>query len=433
MEAGDLATNLPVGPSDDFAVGDLLATSEGIQDGENVESHHLPDQGECQSLVGIHDVLALNTDEGEVDLLSEFDAVVTVLELLVGVWWVPVDTLLVNDSGLNLVEELEQDDTISEIFVEVVDEWVDSKRVHPVSEGLFLAGLFDLDLEFNGLQSWPVIEQVGNEGKIELLVSLANVLGSDEFSALELLGSLEDRLGSLLKVSNLKTVTVAVLGSNLSEKDGVVLGILNVTGEVGDTSSPTSVLEVVVEPSKEDLLNGELKEVLNGFTLLQKAVKLGMVDQVNLREQTNLHNLPDETENQMRLSVNEILSTNVNNVATDSLGRVDSKSLVLVNTERVQVLLVHHTLVDGFRYSIVDEFAHDETITNTLEETHVFSVHGESRTYIGILFQGVVNVVSKSDLLFVREGMGGSVGTTANLVNLSALSSSCHLCRLSNE
>jgi hypothetical protein len=29
--------------------------------------------------------------------------------------------------------------------------------------------------------------------------------------------------------------------------------------------------------------------------------------------------------------------------------------------------------------------------------------------------------------------MGGSVGTTANLVNLSALSSSCHLCRLSNE
>jgi hypothetical protein len=290
MEAGDLATDLSVGPSDDFAVGDLLATSEGIQDGENVESHHLPDEGECQCLVGIHDVLALNTDEGEVHLLSKFDAVVAVLELLVGVWWVPVDTLVVNDSGLNLVEELEQDDTISEIFVEVVYEWVDSEGVHPVSEGLLLTGLFDLDLEFNGLQSWPVVEQVGNEGKIELLVTLANVLGSDELSALELLGSLEDRLGSLLKVSNLKTVTVAVLGCNLSEKDGVVLGILNVTGEVSDTSSPASVLEVVVEPSKKDLLNGELKEVLNGFTLLQKAVKLGMVDQVNLREQTNLKN-----------------------------------------------------------------------------------------------------------------------------------------------
>jgi hypothetical protein len=76
---------------------------------------------------------------------------------------------------------------------------------------------------------------------------------------------------------------------------------------------------------------------------------------------------------------------------------------------------------------------HDETITNTLEETHVFSVHGESSTYIGILLQSVVDVVSKSYLLFVREGMGSSVGTTPNLVDLSVLSSGCHLCRVSNE
>jgi hypothetical protein len=59
----------------------------------------------------------------------------------------------------------------------------------------------------------------------------------------------------------------------------------------------------------------------------------------------------------VRLSVNEILSANVNNIATNSLSRVDSKSLVLVDTERVQVLLVHHTLVNGFRDSVVDELA----------------------------------------------------------------------------
>jgi len=201
----------------------------------------LPDEGEGEGLVGVHDILTLDTDEREVELLSELNAVVAVFELLVSVWWVPVDALVIDDSRLDLVEELEEDGSVSEIFVEVVDEWIDTKRVHPVTEGLLFTSLFDLDLEFDGLKSGPGVEKVGNERKVELWVTLANVLGSDELSAVELLGSLENALGSGVQVANLQAITVAVLGSDLGKENGVVLRVLDVTAEVVDTSVPSSV------------------------------------------------------------------------------------------------------------------------------------------------------------------------------------------------
>jgi len=49
---------------------------------------------------------------------------------------------------------------------------------------------------------------------------------------------------------------------DLVEKDGVALGILKVGAEVGDAAGAPGVLEVVVEPTEENVLGGELKEVL---------------------------------------------------------------------------------------------------------------------------------------------------------------------------
>jgi len=78
---------------------------------------------------------------------------------------------------------LEQDGSVSEIFVEVVDEWVNTEGVHPVTEGLFFTGFFDFDLEFNWLEGWPCVEEIGNEGQVELVVTLVDVLSSNELSA----------------------------------------------------------------------------------------------------------------------------------------------------------------------------------------------------------------------------------------------------------
>jgi len=205
----------------------------------------------------------------------------------------------------------------------------------------------------------------------------------------------------------------------LGEEDCIVFGILDITGEVVDAAGPASVLEVVVDPSEEDLLNWELEEVFDGFSWLQKAVEFWVVNQIDLGEKTNSDDLPDETEDQVSLSINKILSTDVDDIATNTLGGVDAKGLVFANTESVKVLLVNHTFVNGVWNGIIDEFAKNETILNSTEKAHILSIDRKmGLANVSILLKGIVDVISKGDLLFVGERVGGGVSSTSDLVNV---------------
>jgi len=61
-----------VGPGNDFIVANSLATAESIQDGENVVSHQLPDDGQGQGLVAVQNVFTLDTNQGELEGLANF-------------------------------------------------------------------------------------------------------------------------------------------------------------------------------------------------------------------------------------------------------------------------------------------------------------------------------------------------------------------------
>jgi hypothetical protein len=251
------------------------------------------------------------------------------------------------------------------------------------------------------------------------VVTLVDILGSNELSAVDFLGVLEDQLGSLEGIGLLEWVAVAVLWSNLSEEDCIVFGILDIRGEVVDAAAPASVLEVVVDPSEEDLLNWELEEIFDGFSWFQKAVELWVVNQIDLGEKTNSDDLPDETEDQVSLSIDKILSPDVDDVATDTLGGVDAKGLVLDNTESVKVLLVNHAFINSVWNSIIDKFAKNETILNSGEKAHILCVDWKmGLANISILLKSIVDVISKSDLLFVGERVGGGVCSTSNLMNV---------------
>jgi hypothetical protein len=344
----------------------------------------------------------LNTDQGEVELLSEFDGVVAVLELLVRVGRIPVDSLLIDDSRLNLVEELKEDNSASEVFIKIVDEGINTKGVHPVSVSLLFSGFLN-SFEFNRLKCGPGVEQVGNEGQVQLLVSLANILGGDEFAAVKLVGILKDHLGSLCQILLVKGIFVTMLWGNLSKKDSVVLRVLDVASKVLDSSLGSSVLEMIVEPSEKDLVNWELQEVLNGFTIFQKPVELWMVDKIDLGEETNPNDLPNETKDKMGLSLDQILVTNVDDVATNSLGGVDCQCLIFNDSERIQIGLVQDTLINSIRDSIVNQFANNESVLDRGEKGHVFLVNGKAATNVLVLLEGIVNVVSKGDFLLITE------------------------------
>jgi len=109
VEAGNLSRfsssdNFLIGPRDDLSIGNLLSSSELVQQGDDLESHELPNYGEGKGLVGVHDVISLDSDQGEVELFSELQSVVVIFKLLVGIGGIPVDTFLIDNSWLDLVE-----------------------------------------------------------------------------------------------------------------------------------------------------------------------------------------------------------------------------------------------------------------------------------------------------------------------------------------
>lgn len=81
-----------------------------------------------------------------------------------------------------------------------------------------------------------VVEQIGNERKVQLRVTSNQRGRGQELSALELFGLLENFFRSFQKISCLDGRSgAAVLASNLGKQNGVVLAILDVGGEVGDS------------------------------------------------------------------------------------------------------------------------------------------------------------------------------------------------------
>ncbi len=56
-------------------------------------------------------------------------------------------------------------------------------------------------------------------------------------------------------------------------------------------------------------------------------------------------------------AIHDVLSTNVDDVAADSTGRVQGQGLVLLNREDVELALVHGSLVDGVGHRGIDQFA----------------------------------------------------------------------------
>jgi hypothetical protein len=82
---------------------------------------------------------------------------------------------------------------------------------------------------------------------------------------------------------------------------------------------PFGSLQVIVEPSQQNLIWRQPQEFLQSLPVIQQPVQLGMNLDINLGEQTPSDNLPDQTENQMFSSLCNIGRTNVDDGASDTL------------------------------------------------------------------------------------------------------------------
>lgn len=137
------------------------------------------------------------------------------VERLLGVDLAPVDA-----ARVDLVHDAQEDEAISEVLEEVVDERIDAQRVDPQREGARLAGalrgeepLLELAALLFGqrLETRVRVEEVGHESEVQLRVAGHDITRLQELSAVELGRVLQNHLGALVQVWLLERVLVALI------------------------------------------------------------------------------------------------------------------------------------------------------------------------------------------------------------------------------
>lgn len=148
---------------------------------------------------------------------------------------------------------------------------------------------------------------------------------------------------------------------------------------------------MVVEPAKEDLVWRQTKKLLERLIVLQQAIQLGVMLDINLVEKTFANDLPNEAKDEVLPALNEVRSANVYDRKTERLRGRDDEVVVLGLLEGVDGFgagggcgrggeggrsatvrfrrgLVEHALVDRIGYRVVDELREDETVCLMFEQ-----------------------------------------------------------------
>ena len=93
------------------------------------------------------------------------------------------------------------------------------------------------------LQTWPGIEQVGNESQVELWVSSNQGLCGQILAAANLVRILQNFLCSLVNVTRLQGRAGALIRFELIQEDGIILAIRNVFREIVYSAKAFSVYQ----------------------------------------------------------------------------------------------------------------------------------------------------------------------------------------------
>jgi hypothetical protein len=139
-------------------------------------------------------------------------------------------------------------------------------------------------------------------------------------------------------------------------------------------SLSASSLQVVLEPSKQNLVGGQAEQIVDGLALFAETIQFGMKFDVNLGKETSADDLPDETQDEVFSSVRDIRRADVDDGTADTLGRWDDDVVVLCKLECVEGLSsgrnVENMGVDRVWDGIVDEFTKDQAIMALVKELH---------------------------------------------------------------
>lgn len=338
-----------------------------------------------QRCISIADVLSSDSHQRELLLLAQLDGVVAVLQLL---HELPqrtealMDALPIDRAGSDDVEQLEDDEPVRQVGVQPVHIRLHAHRVHPVPVSFLLAGLLDALQAIDRLrliQSRVVVEQVGDEGQIELVNSIHDVLRCDEASTVELRRLLQHRLGPMDQVRLVDRFgrDAGLGGRDLFQQVRVNLWVADVAGEVVATTLNAGALQVVIDPSEENRFRRQLHQVLETLIVVDQRGQAGTRVQRDVTEETDADDLPQQAEDEMGLSLLQVVRIDVDDVAADRRRRHEGQRQILELRVHRQVLLVDRPLVDGVGTRVVDELAQQNPVLDLLVQRFALRVDGQ--------------------------------------------------------
>lgn len=316
FDIGDLAANKAVGPVDKIGLG--LTTNKR----EVMLSDKLPNECKNRSSLTLGEIDTSYRDELKTHLLGGVNSLTIVdvpLEVIVRLH---VDLLPVNNLVVQLVDDLAQNDTIIALIEQVVDvDTINAKGVHPHSEGSLLTSSLNIVIKHGGgsvlllgqiLETVFGVKDVSDEESVYLLVGGNNIMRRDNLGDTESKGVVDHDLSSILEVFRLNTIESAFALVKLVEDVEECEGVLEIFAQVCNSSSLTSLVQMVVDPSDQDGFWGKLLDILELLAFLSKTPNLGGLLKGNGLSNDKSEGLPDEGQNKMRSLVDEILGRHTN-------------------------------------------------------------------------------------------------------------------------
>lgn len=129
---------------------------------------------------------------------------------------------------------------------------------------------------------------------------------------------------------------------------------------------------MVVEPPKQNLIWRQPQELLQRLPIIQQAIQLRVDLDVDLTQQTPADDLPDQAENEVLFPLLQIVRSDIDDRASDTLCRGDDDVVVFGHLECVECTrlaslgrcFVEDSLVDRIGYRVVDQLTQDKTVCN---------------------------------------------------------------------
>ena len=187
------------------------------------------------------------------------------------------------------------------------------------------------------------------------------------------------------------------IGFELSQENGIILRVRYVSTEVSYSAMPASRFEMVVEPSEQNLVWSEPKEIVDSFVFFTKTEKLWVELYIDLCEETASDDLPDETEDEMLSALCEIGGTDIDNGASNTLRTSNDNVIVLCDLESIQRLLrgwfIKNTEIDSVWDRIIDEFAENEAVLAVIVQLHSIRWNWISVCKIWVMLEHLVYMI----------------------------------------